>query len=331
MLLTRFAVPGNIVEISEQALDAWSAVVSLIFDEVVALNPRLYNPTLVDTPSDHETLDVTWPASPGTLLGKRIGPERRWAAADGARDLQDEYCEWSVLRSSDGRVERVTFTSETSGYYDHLLDVDEGLLVDLYSEAVGRVVDPAEIKDANGFYKPDNPLNVRTDGTIVHLSQGNNTLGAAVRLAGDATVLREDDKGRPVVHPQTLVNCGGLGVATRHSDPRIASAVNNLVAKGFEITLADPPGLYLDRLTTTGMETPDGADAAAFWTIERGDADHVVRARFEVPEDRGYKVGDITIGGRRIEFGAQLADRVQVRLTAVAKPGAPAPARQPCF
>lgn len=329
MLLSRFAAPGNIIEISDAALVGWSDVVSLIFDDVARRFPRFYNPTKVDTPDDHRTHDVEWPAFPGTLLSQRIGPEERWAAADRARSSQDEYCEWSVLKV-DGKVQRVTFTSETPAYYEHLMDVDPQLLIDLYSKAAGRAVSLAELQDEDGRYKPDNPLNNLTNGPIVHLAQGNNTLGAAVRLAGDATILRRDKDGVPVVHPQALVNCGGLGVATRHSDPRIASAINNLVAEGSDVTLADPPGLYLDELVTTGMQTPDGADAADYWTIERGESGHVVRATFEVPKDRGYAVGDITIRGRPIEFGAQLAERLQVRLSVIAKPGAPPPARQPC-
>jgi hypothetical protein len=78
------------------------------------------------------------------------------------------------------------------------------------------------------------------------------------------------------------------------------------------------------------MATPDGDDPAAFWTIERGDADHALRARYEVPPGRGYTVGDITIEGRPIRFGAQLADRVAVRVRAVAKPGPHQPQRVSC-
>ncbi len=51
----------------------------------------------------------------------------------------------------------------------------------------------------------------------------------------------------------------------------------------------------------------------AFQSEER-----IVRASYEVPEELGFSVSDIRIGGRPIEFGAQLADLVQVRLTAVA-------------
>lgn len=329
MLLQRFAAPGNLTELPSDALAGWSDTVSTIFDDVATEFPRFYNPTKVDTPANHDTHNITWPAFPGSLLSQRIGTTQRWTTADASRDAQDEYCEWSVARDTERRIRRVTFTSETSGYYEHLLEVDDQLLRNLYLHATGETVTLDQLRDPFGNYQPDNAFNASTDGPIVHLAQSNNTLGAAVRLAGEATILRQRN-GKPVVHPQALVRCGGLGVATRHSDPRIASAVNNLVDTGFDVTLADPAGLYLDGLSTGGMETPDGADAADFWIVERGDGGHVVRARFEVPPGRGYTVSDITIGGQPITFGAQLAERLQVRLRATAKLGVPGGTRQPC-
>lgn len=53
------------------------------------------------------------------------------------------------------------------------------------------------------------------------------------------------------------------------------------------------------------------------WTVERGSDTHILRARYEVPEQLGYRVGDITINGEPVQFGAQLADRVTVRITAI--------------
>jgi hypothetical protein len=91
-------------------------------------------------------------------------------------------------------------------------------------------------------------------------------------------------------------------------------------ATGSDVSLADPPGLYLDSLVAAGLETPNGTDPHDFWHVERGDSDHAVRASFEVPEELGYSVGDITIGGRTRDFGAQLAERVHVRIEALGKP-----------
>ena len=78
------------------------------------------------------------------------------------------------------------------------------------------------------------------------------------------------------------------------------------------------------------METPDGADAAGFWQVERGAPGHAVRASFAVPQGRGYVVGDIKVHGRPIAFGAQVADKVRIRIGAVVKPGDHQPVRLRC-
>jgi len=147
-------------------------------------------------------------------------------------------------------------------------------------------------------------------------------------------VLRVDSDGRRVSDQQILVRCAGLGDEFRNSDPRIAAAVNDAAATGAEITLQDPIGLYLHEIRTTGMVTPeqgpDRTDPSRFWTIERGDAKHAVRASFAVPPQLGFAVGDIQLDGRPIRFGAQLADRVTVRLTALVKAAAHEPQVRGC-
>lgn len=326
----QFAAPGSLKELSSENLKRWSERLSDIFDAVASPSGRhFYNPTKSDTPPTAPVAKVTWPAAPGRLLTTRVTPERRWEIADGDREEQDEYCEWSVLREGD-KIVRVTFTSETPDYYDHLMDFDRKLLVKLYEKATGQTVALDRLRDRQGIFEAANAFNSRTDGPIVHLMQPTNNLRAAVILAAAATVLRKGKDGRPITHPQTLTRCGGLGNERRHSDPRIASAVNNLTAQPFEITLQNPPGLYLDRFVTTGMRTPDGTEARTFWRVERGEPGHVLRASFEVPAALGYAVGDITMNGRPIVSGAQLAERLSVRIEAVARPGTFQPQRKPC-
>ncbi len=141
---------------------------------------------------------------------------------------------------------------------------------------------------------------------------------------------RIDADGDPVINQQELVECAGLGDPLRNSDPQIASAVNVAAGEGDEIAFSDPPGLHLGRPRTAGLVTPDGADAARFWKIERGDAQHTLRARFEVPAKRGYVVGDIKSRGKLIEFGGQIAERVPVWITVRVKPGDHKPKPKRC-
>lgn len=321
-VLPSFSTPGHV---SDAAPEAWHARVASEFGLHTGTFPQFYDPTSDDTPDNAQVAKLVWSAFPASLEGSA---QERLQKADGSRRHQDEYCEWAVEREDD-KVTRVTFTTEVPEYWQHLFETDQDALLALYRELVDAGVEPTDLVRA-GKYVGANDFNDSTTGRPAHLIQNSNSLHAAVVLAAEATILRMDANGVPVTERAQLVECGGLGNPFRNSDPQIAEAVNNAAAAGAEITLNDPVGLYIDGLTTGGMQTPDGTNPADFWTIERGDPEHVLRAAYEVPEDRDYVVGDVTINGDRIEFGGQLAQRVRVRLEAVVKPAAHRPARQRC-
>lgn len=321
--LDSFTLPGKVGDDDVQsaaqrdALHAkWQEEVSRMFAAMADLDlDQLYDPRgPVDTPEGATRHPVTWFAFPARLNRKATTPEARAELADGSRDQQDEYCEWSVKRADDRAVTKVTFTSEVFEYYSALWAVDPELVVALYRKHVSPDVQRDELGGAGG-YNPRNSRNLQTDGPIMHLCQGDNNLEAAVTLAAQATVLRELG-GMPVTNQQDLVACGRLGNKLRSSDPQIASAINGRAALGELITLSDPLGLYIDRLETAGMRFPDGLTVADCWHVERGAPGHVVRARFELPPGKGT-VSDVTIDRAPITSGAQLADHVVVRIGAV--------------
>jgi len=325
--LQRFSPPARQKDANP---DAWSARVALLLAPYLDGSlPQFYDPTKKNTPAGTPEPMLSWAAFPAALRATTPSQLERWRIADRDRNRQDEYCEWSVQRNSARKITRVTFTTEVPEYWEHLLETDPDRLVRLYRKLVDPRVKLADLRNPDGSYKPQNRWNSSTSGRLAHLMQPNNTLGAAVDLVARATVLRVKN-GQPVVSQQELVTCAGLGNPLRNSDPQIASAVNVAAGQGNEITLADPPGLHLGRPLTAGMVTPDGADAAAFWKIERGDAEHTLRARFEVPARKRYVVGDIKIGGRPIQFGGQIADRVQVWIKATVKKANHKPKPKPC-
>jgi hypothetical protein len=322
-LFERFDPPGNLDDLSPAGREAWSEAVHAIFGQFTH-HQQFIDPTETDVPEDAKVDAVTWGAFPAT---QRFGtPEQRWERVDGERDFQDEYCEWSVERDADDEIAAVTFTTEVPEYFEHLLDADEDAAIGLCEQLTGTKPAAGDLRDAHGDFDKNNPLNTRVDGPIVHLRQSSNTLEAAVKLAAEATILRERD-GEPVIHAQTLVACGGLGEPLRNSDPQIAAAVNNLAAQGRAITLAAPPGLYITGLITNGIRTRDGTDPRALWSTERGSADHVVRARFTVPEKLR---GGVSVDGRPLRFGSQVAERVGVGLSVVSFPAGHRPERHPC-
>lgn len=332
-LLQRFSPPGNLTELGDAVRAEWSERVAGLLDEFAGPDlPHFFNPLENgdggngEAPTEHS---VAWPAFPGTLLSPGGSDTQRWEQADSSRNEQDEYCEWGVERSGDD-IARVTFTTETPDYFDQLMKSDPALLLRLYGELTGAAPTSVdELRDPEGGLDPRNDFNRSANGGIAHLSQRSNNLFAAVALVAQATVLREKN-GQRVTEKKALIHCGKLGEALRNSDPQIASAVNQLVASGHELSLADPAGLYIDEFISTGVTTPDRTDAAEFWQATRGEEGHALRARFEVPSERGYSVSDIEIDGRPIEFGAQLADRVRVRVVALARTSSVEPVPQPC-
>lgn len=332
-VLKRFSAPGQVPLGDEASLAAWHERVQGFFTPLAEEFTQFYDPSVVDTPAAAQAAPVGWPAFPATLLRGATSQEGRWSLAED-RTRQDEYCEWSVERDSDGVVMRVTFTTEVPEVFEHLAEHDPGALLALYQELVDPRVQPGDLVDDEGAYVRKNKWNASSEGRLAHLTQPSNTLSAAIILAAQATVQRVDAEGRPVRDQQILVRCGGLGGEFRNSDPRIASAVNNAAVAGASITLADPVGLYLDKILTAGMVLPspagDGVDPASLWKVQRGASGFAVRASFAVPEELGFRVGDILLDGRPIRFGAQLADRVIMRIGAVARPGDAEPRVEGC-
>jgi hypothetical protein len=324
--LARFGLPAGL---PDQHPDVWNARVKRILVKAGEPElPQFYDPTTASTPATAARPMVMWTAFPATLRATVPSPRARWKRAD-KRAVQDEYCEWAVTRDAAGKITRVTFTSEVPEYFDHLNRRDPAKLRRLYRRLVSPEVQLADLRvRGTRRYNPRNKWN--RGARLAHLTHPSNNLFAAAALVAQATVPRIDADGRIIISQQELTGCAGLGEPLRSSDPQIANAVNVAARQGDEIALADPPGLYLGKPVTAGMVTPDGADAARFWKIERGDAEHTLRARFEVPKARGYAVGDIKIRDRPIEFGAQVAERVPVWVEVIVKAADHTPTPVPC-
>jgi len=319
----RFTVPGALtdaVSVEQKKLDdAWHQKVSDLVSPAASRSRSLYDPTDgEDTPSDPLRHPVRWPAFPATLNAVTNSPERRAELADSSRDRQDEYCEWSVDRagpSAEDPITRVIFTTELPEYFEVLHETDPQAALALYREYVDENARPEQIAPGDA-YDRNNVLNRQTTGgKIMHLRSGPNNLFAAVTLASDATVLRFRD-GAQVTSPQDLVSCGDFGEPLRSSDPQIAAAINGLATLGDKITLEDPIGLYIEEIRPEGLELPAGVTLEDCWKVERGTAEHALRASFSLPEGAGT-LEDVRVRGAPVRFGAQLADLVRVRIVAL--------------
>ena len=233
-------------------------------------------------------------------------------ASIATRNLQNEYCEWYVKRNAAGLITKVTVVTETPEYWEHLWAADRATVVTLYRALVSPAVVEADLRvgGPGSAYNKFNSWN--TTHGIVHFIQSINTLGAALSLAADsvATGAARDGYEMPAVAPTSV-------------DPRVKLDIGALSRKGLSITLREPIGLYITGYDDTGWTKPNGARVDNYWRIVRGIPGQILRLEYEVPTGAGFVVGDLRIGGRRIEWGGQIAEHVTCMIGGIAGLRAP--------
>lgn len=320
MALQAFTTPGGVTDMSDRGRRAWSRDVAKSLTDNATGNPAIpndsprdqfFNPLGVELAADNTTKVMRWGAFPRKLA--RQPAPRRWQLAE-SRDAQEEYCEWVGVKDAQNRITRAIFTSEVPSYFHLLAADDPARLLDVYRRHVSPDVQRADLMSGT-VYQERNRWN-RTGA--MHMVQGANTLGAAVLLVAQATIVRAGNGG-PMTNANDLIRCGVNADPDRNSDPLIVGDVNTLARTGARITFADPAGLYLDGLQTAGWETPDDADPNEFWTVTRGTEDLALRAVYEVPAAKGYTVSDIRINGRPITSASQIAEGVSVKVIGLAE------------
>lgn len=315
-LLTHFETPARLRDLPDNApfYSDWSQYISTQFPALTVGDNggALYNPSLTEVEMVGQKT-LTWMGFPReTLLDPdlRYDKEAAFARADSeveTRFWQNEYFEWFVHRSGD-KIQKLTFVTETGSYYERLFQVDPQRVLCLYRELVSPEVQLDDIAP-EGSYNAFNRWN--TTHGIVHYIQQNNTLEAAIGLAHSsvksATPFRDNYEASPS-------SAGGRTSV----DPRVAYDVHMLVRKGLYVTLQDPIGLYVVGWNDAGFAQPDGSPAGNYWRVVRGAEGMVLRLEYEVPPELGFLVGDMTIGGRPINFGGQLAEHITVGLSGAA-------------
>ncbi|RBL92904.1 hypothetical protein [Chitinophaga flava] len=273
----------------------------------------------------------------------------------GPRGWQDEYCEWAVTRNAEGKITRIDFTCENPEYWNTLWEVDPNKVLALYQSILNKPQITLQDLSVPGIVNPVtnqpvyNPLNKWNSGPVssataggaIHLTSTPNTIQTEIALATTSGVQRFNPPPPP---PTTntmwqsrdynnLICVGQFGQRFRNSDPNIGGTVNNFVTGGAMVTLADPPGLYIQMPDFSAYKTPDGTDASTFWTIKRGSmtltsqdgtslpGNFILHAVYEVPASKGYTVSDITISNVPINWGSQVAYTFKMQIVASAYAG----------
>lgn len=321
MTLETFGPPGGLADLTNRGREAWSQHVSGMLTTETEGNaavpndsprPQFFNQLDVTLEDDAAPKVIRWGAFPRKLA--REPEPGRWVLAED-RHRQEEYCEWAAERDGKGRILRAFFTTEVSDYFHLLAHDDPDRVVETYRTHVSPTVKPRDVISSTGAYRQNNEWNLRG---AMHMIQDNNTLGAAILLVAQATIVRSHPSGGVMTNANDLIRCGVAADIDRNSDPMIVGDVNELARQGAVVGLHDPIGLYLAGLDTSGWKTPDGADPQSFWDVTRGAPELAVRAVYAVPPDRGYSVSDITINGRLISSPSQIAESVQVKITGLA-------------
>jgi hypothetical protein len=255
---------------------------------------------------------LVWMAFPRqVLVAHRDDRRAAFIEADSdvaARDPQNEYCEWHVTRNAADKITKVIFVTESPEYWEQLWAVDRAAVVALYRALVSPAVVEADLR-VGGPGSPYNKLNMfNTTGGIVHLVQSINTLSAALGLAQGSIHTGAARDNYETVPP-------GLRTSV---DPRVKFDIGALARTGLSITLREPIGLYITGYDDTGWTKPDGTPVDNYWRIVRGSPGQILRLEYRVPPGAGFVVGDIRIGGRRIEWGGQIAEHVTCTVGGVA-------------
>jgi hypothetical protein len=256
---------------------------------------------------------LVWMAFPRqVVVDHRDDRRAAFVEADGdvdTRGPQNEYCEWHVTRNAAGKITKVVFVTESPEYWNELWAVDRATVVKLYQMLVNPAVVEADLRAAGpgNMYNKFNRWNT-TDG-IVHLIQSINTLTAALHLAQNSIKIdqaRDNYETPPPLPLRTSV------------DPRVKFDIGALVRKPLSITLREPIALYITGYDDTGWTKPNGAPVGNYWRILRGSPGRILRLEYRVPPGLGFVVGDIRIGGRRIEWGGQIAEHITCTVAGVA-------------
>ncbi|WBQ03156.1 hypothetical protein [Kribbella sp. CA-293567] len=300
-LVGKFGTPGSIQDVpaGSPLFDRWHDVI----DRLIAPSKKLSGSGAYVDPGQREfeidaTRAYTWTGFSRPLLMKHRDDRTAAFAAGEQRSTQIEYLEWRVDRDPDGVIVRVTFTTETPEYWKLLAAVAPDLVLELYRELVDPAVTAADLFDAKGNYKPLNRWNT-TDG-IVHYVMPINSMKDLLGVSQEV-----EKTGKALDGYDALPYGRETG-----ADARINLDLWSITRKGYAVATADPPGPLMIDWDDSGWTDPGGDPVGDHWTVVRGERGAALRVVYEVPVEAGYRVGEIRIGGRPVDFGGQLAEHV---------------------
>lgn len=301
-LVARFDTPGGLRDLppaSSFYADWHRTIGGLVRDRAELSGPgRSVDPSRVDLEVSARRV-YAWTGFPRPLMAEDHRDDRRGAFAAGEdRKVQIEYLEWHVTRRA-GKIVKVVFSTETPEYWKGLAAADPETVLDLYRTLVSPDVERDDLFPGGGAYDPENRWNT-TDG-IVHYVMPINSMKDLLGVSQEA----------PPGGAGVLDGYGALPYTrATGADARLGFDNWAMARSGLSVSTIDAPGLFMIDWDDTGWERPDGSPVGDYWRVVRGRAGAALRLEYEVPPVEGFDVGDVTIGGRPITTGGELAEHV---------------------
>jgi hypothetical protein len=313
-LVARFDTPGSLRDAPPNSpfYAAWHRWLAGLVDNRTPVNggefvdPSQVALTPVGEPS------YAWGGFPRPHLVTHRDDREAAHRAGEDRKAQHEYLEWHVTRDGDGRIVKVTFTTEPPEYWRLLARHEPDVVLALYRRLVSPEVQRRDLFTAGGEYKPENAWN--TTRGIVHYVMSINGISPLVQAEQDSPIRTRVADNYDAV-PLTFAGGGQLVTS---ADARFSLDIGVLQRQGLSLTVREPVGLYMIDFDDTGFTRPDGTPAGDYWRIVRGKLGAALRAEYAVPASEGFTVGDVRIGGRPIRYGGQLAEQITVMAGGVA-------------
>jgi hypothetical protein len=306
--VTRFDTPGRLRDLpaGSRFYDEWHELVAEIINARTPASGSgvFFDPTAADfEPAAAPSYPWIGFPRPHLLINHRDDRDQAFRSGEN-RHAQHEYLEWHVTRAN-GKISKVVFVTETREYWHTLAAADPKRVLELYRE----LVDPAVAMDdlfPDGSYDDENRWN--HERGIIHYIMNINGLAPLINAQQNS-----------VIDPASMDNYEGLPLRfdanneiSTASDARFSLDIGACLRRGFAVTVREPVGLYIVGWDDTGWMKPDGSPVGDYWRVSRGAPEAALRLEYEVPAAEGFLVGDISIGGRPIEYGGQLAEHITV-------------------